>query len=189
MKTIVFEPAAAKDTDSLPERDRDRVIDALNTSTYRHVIGLPRASSVDRASAKGAVAGRVLLDFDARYRRRCSMETECGLRFLLDLERATHLRGGDALILEDGRRIAVIAAPEPLAKLRAENAEQLARIAWHLGNRHLPLMVHAGRIYIRRDHVIEAMVRGLGASVEHVEAPFDPEDGAYASTADGHRHE
>ena len=96
---------------------------------------------------------------------------------------------GDRLVLEDGRRIAVVAASEPLAKLRAENAEQLARIAWHLGNRHLPLMIHAGRIYIRRDHVIEAMVRRLGATIEHVEAPFDPEDGAYASAGEGNRHE
>ena len=149
-----------------------------------------RAGVHQRSGARHAeVAGDVVLDFDARFRRRCAMVTEGGLHFLLDLERATHLRGGDVLVLEDGRRIAVVAASEPLAKLRAENAEQLARIAWHLGNRHLPLMIHAGRIYIRRDHVIEAMVRRLGATIEHVEAPFDPEDGAYASAGEGNRHE
>jgi urease accessory protein len=149
-----------------------------------------RAHSCDRSGAwHGEVYDRVILDFDARYRRRCAMETEGGLAFLLDLERATHLRSGDALVLEDGRRIAVIAAAEPLAKLRCENAEQLARLAWHLGNRHLALMVHGGRIYIRRDAVIETMVRGLGAIVEHVEAPFDPEGGAYHSDAHGHSHD
>lgn len=146
-----------------------------------------RTLSYQRGGARaGEIAGEVLLDFDGRFRRRCMMETEGGLAFLLDLERATHLRGGDALILEDGRRIAVVAAAEPLAKLRCENAEQTARVAWHLGNRHIPVMMHAGRIYIRRDHVIEAMARGLGAVVEHVEAPFDPEEGAYAVS--GHVH-
>ena len=149
---------------------------------------LPRAGRFLRASAAGA-CDRAHLDFDARYRRRCVMETEGGLQFLLDLERATHLRGGDALVLEDGRRIAVVAASEPLARLRCENAEQLARLAWHLGNRHLPVMVHAGRIYVRRDHVVEAMARGLGANVEHVTAPFDPEEGAYAGGGQGHTHE
>ena len=136
------------------------------------------------------VAGEVVLDFDGRYRRRCMMETETGLPFLLDLERAVHLRGGDGLLLDDGRCIAVVAAPEPLAKLRCGNTEQMMRLAWHLGNRHLPVMIHAGRIYIRRDHVIEAMVRGLGASVEEVEIPFDPEDGAYAggNTNGAHGH-
>ena len=78
------------------------------------------------------------------------------------------------------------AASEPLARLRCGNAEQLARLAWHLGNRHLPVMVHGGRIYIRRDHVIEAMAAGLGADVEHVEAPFDPEGGAYGG--EPHQH-
>ena len=146
-----------------------------------------RAGTHQRGGARhGDVAGEVVLDFDARFRRRCTMTTEAGLEFLLDLERATHLRSGDLLILDDGRRIAVVAAPEPLARLRAENAEQLSRLAWHLGNRHIPVMIHAGRIYIRRDHVIEAMAHGLGARIEHVEMPFDPEDGAYSGG--GHRH-
>ncbi len=148
-----------------------------------------RTRSHERGGARsGDIAGEVILDFDARYRRRYALETKDGLAFLLDLERATRLRGGDALVLEDGRRIAVVAAPEPMAKIRAENTEQLARIAWHLGNRHLPVMVHGGRIYIRRDAVIEAMVCGLGAIIDHVEAPFDPEGGAYDGDAGGHRH-
>lgn len=148
-----------------------------------------RSSLHRRGSAHhGIVAGEVVLDFEGRYRRRCMMETEDGLQFLLDLERAVHLRGGDALILDDGRSIAVVAAPEPLARLRCSSTEQLARLAWHLGNRHLPVMIHAGRIYIRRDHVIEAMARGLGAVVDHVEMPFDPEDGAYVGADGAHGH-
>ena len=147
---------------------------------------LPRATRVERAGAGMVSADTVRLDHDMRHRRRIRLTGESGLEFLLDLERAVHLRGGDALVLEDGRRIAVVAAPEPLAKIRCENAEQLARVAWHLGNRHLPVMVHAGRVYIRRDHVIERMLQGLGAIVDHVEAVFDPEPGAYAGR--GHEH-
>ena len=114
------------------------------------------------------------------------MMGEGGLELLLDLPAVTVLRDGDALVLEDGRRVAVRAAPEPLAKIRCENAEQLARVAWHLGNRHLPVMIHAGRIYIRRDHVIERMVQGLGGIIDHVETAFDPEPGAYAGSGHGH---
>ena len=149
-----------------------------------------RATSHELAKSRNSDADQqVVLDFDQRFRRRIVMRTERGLDFLLDLERAVHIRGGDALVLEDGRRIAVVAAHEPLAKIRCENAEQLSRLAWHLGNRHVPVMIHAGRVYIRRDHVIEAMARGLGAIVEHIEAPFDPEEGAYAGSGDGHRHD
>ncbi len=103
-----------------------------------------------------------------------------GLEFLLDLESAVALRGGDALVLQDGRLIEVVAAPEPLAEIRATGPLHLARVAWHLGNRHLPAQFTAKGLRIRRDHVIEAMVKGLGARVIEIEAPFDPEGGAYA---------
>ena len=109
-----------------------------------------------------------------------------GLEFLLDLESATALRGGDALVLEDGRLIEVVAAPEPLAEIRGTDPQQLVRVAWHLGNRHLPTQVVGKGLRIRRDHVIEAMVRGLGARVIEIEAPFDPEGGAYAGGDQGH---
>ena len=110
-----------------------------------------------------------------------------GLEFLLDLPRARRLRHGDTLLLEDGRRVRIVAAKEALAQISAPTPADLIRIAWHLGNRHLPVMLMPDRILIRRDHVIEDMVRLLGASVEVVEAPFDPEDGAYAG-AGGHHH-
>ena len=127
-----------------------------------------------------AAADTVVLDFDDRHRRRMAMIATRGLKFLLDLENAVVLRGGDALVLEDGRLIEVVAAPEPLAEIRGLDPQHLVRVAWHLGNRHLPTQIMAKGLRIRRDHVIEAMVKGLGARVMEIEAPFDPEGGAYA---------
>jgi urease accessory protein len=125
-------------------------------------------------------ADTVVLGFDDRHRRRLAMTGTRGFEFLLDLETAIALRGGDALVLEDGRLIEVVAAPEPLAEIRCKDAHHLVRVAWHLGNRHLPTQIAARGLRIRRDHVIEDMVRGLGARVIEIEAPFDPEGGAYA---------
>jgi urease accessory protein len=133
-----------------------------------------------------APADTVVLDFDDRHRRRMAMTGTRGLEFLLDLENATVLRGGDALVLDDGRLIEVVAAPEPLAEIRGTDPHHLVRVAWHLGNRHLPTQIMAKGLRIRRDHVIEAMVKGLGARVIEIEAPFDPEGGAYAEG--GHPH-
>jgi urease accessory protein len=135
-----------------------------------------------------AAADTVVLDFDDRHRRRMAMTGTRGLQFLLDLEQAVALRGGDALVLEDGRLIEVVAAPEPLLEIRGRDPGHLVRIAWHLGNRHLPTQITARALRIRRDHVIEAMVRGLGARVVEIEAPFDPEGGAYADAGHAHAH-
>ncbi|GLH78385.1 hypothetical protein SSBR45G_32940 [Bradyrhizobium sp. SSBR45G] len=135
---------------------------------------------------KEAAADSVLLDFDDRHRRRLAMAGTRGLEFLLDLEHATALRGGDALVLEDGRLIEVVAAAEPLLEIRASDPHHLVRLAWHLGNRHLPTQIMAKSLRIRRDHVIEAMVKGLGARVIEIEAPFDPEGGAYAEPSHAH---
>jgi urease accessory protein len=132
-----------------------------------------------------APADTVVLDFDDRHRRRMAMTGTRGLEFVLDLEHATALRGGDALVLDDGRLIEVVAAAEPLAEIRGTDPQHLVRVAWHLGNRHLPTQIMARGLRIRRDHVIEAMVKGLGARVIEIEAPFDPEGGAYAG---GHEH-
>jgi urease accessory protein len=137
-------------------------------------------------SWKQAPADTVVLDFDDRHRRRVAMTGTRGLEFLLDLENAVALRGGDALVLEDGRLIEVVAAAEPLAEIRGTDPHHLVRVAWHLGNRHLPTQIMPKGLRIRRDHVIEAMVRGLGARVIEIEAPFDPEGGAYAGG--GHAH-
>jgi urease accessory protein len=134
-------------------------------------------------------ADTVVLDFDDRHRRRVAMTATRGLQFLLDLEHAVALRGGDALVLEDGRLVEVVAAAEPLAEIRGADPHHLIRVAWHLGNRHLPTQIMPKALRIRRDHVIEAMVKGLGARVIEIEAPFDPEGGAYAEAPPGHAHE
>jgi urease accessory protein len=139
-----------------------------------------------------AAADTVVLDFDDRHRRRMAITGTRGLEFLLDLENAIALRGGDALVLEDGRLVEVVAAPEPLLEIRGADPQHLVRVAWHLGNRHLPTQIMPKGLRIRRDHVIEAMVRGLGARVIEIEAPFDPEGGAYAggghAQAEAHDH-
>src|SRR5271169_5520790 len=129
-------------------------------------------------------ADTVVLDFDDRHRRRTAMTGTRGLEFLLDLENAVALRGGDALVLDDGRLVEVVAAPEPLIEIRCDDPQHVVRVAWHLGNRHLPTQITGRGLRIRRDHVIEAMVKGLGARIIEIEAPFDPEGGAYA----GHAH-
>lgn len=133
-----------------------------------------------------AAADSVVLGFDDRHRRRMAMTATRGLEFLLDLEKAAVLRGGDALVLEDGRLVEVVAAPEPLAEIRGLDPRHLVRVAWHLGNRHLPTQIMAEGLRIRRDHVIEALVRGLGAKILEIDAPFDPEGGAYADAAHAH---
>ena len=136
-----------------------------------------------------AGADTVVLDFDDRHRRRMAMTGTRGLEFLLDLENAVALRGGDALVLDDGRLVEVVAAPEPLVEIRGADPHHLIRVAWHLGNRHLPTQIMPKGLRIRRDHVIEAMVKGLGARVVEIEAPFDPEGGAYADPAHDHAHD
>ena len=133
----------------------------------------------------GAPADTVVLDFDARYRRRVAMTGVGGLEFLLDLAEATMLRGGDGLRLEDGRVVEVVAEPEPLAEIRAADPLALTRVAWHFGNRHLPTEITPKALRIRRDPVIEAMVEGLGARVIALEAPFNPEGGAYVKAEPG----
>lgn len=139
-------------------------------------------------AAAEAASDRILLEHAARYRRRGVLETEAGEKILLDLPEAAELPDRGALRLEDGRCVAIRAAAEPLAEVRAEGPV-LARLAWHIGNRHTPCEVQAGRLLIRRDHVLEAMLTGLGAAVAHVEAPFRPEGGAYGhGRTHGHAH-
>lgn len=132
----------------------------------------------------------IVLDYDDRHRRRVSMTGVRGLAFLLDLPETVMLRSGDALALEDGRLVEVVAAPEPLVEVKCSSLPDLARVAWHLGNRHLPVQIIGPKLRIRRDHVIEDMLRGLGAQVTDIDAPFDPEGGAYAQAVQtqGHEH-
>ncbi|MGD0186777.1 MAG: urease accessory protein UreE [Roseiarcus sp.] len=138
----------------------------------------------------GEPADTVVLDYDERYRRRVAMTGVRGLGFLLDLPEAVMLRAGDGIKLEDGRIVEVVAAPEPLVEIRAADAAALTRIAWHLGNRHLPTELMRTSLRIRRDAVIEEMARGLGGAVVAIEAPFNPEGGAYVrAPAPDHDHD
>lgn len=143
-----------------------------------------RAGSWDRRDA----ADRVTLDHHARHRRRFHYHGERGLAFLLDLPRATVLGDGDALQLADGRLVEVAAAPEDLVEVTAADGSSLLRLAWHIGNRHLPAELRGDAIRLRDDHVITAMLRQLGATVTPLRAPFSPEAGAYAGGGH-HRHD
>lgn len=125
------------------------------------------------------------LDFDQRHRRRIVMISNRGREFLLDLPKATAIADGDGLQLEDGNVITVRAKPEAVAEITTATQHHLTRIAWHLGNRHLPTEILDGRLRIRDDHVIVDMLKKLGASVEQLEAPFHPEGGAYGKA---HEH-
>ncbi len=142
-----------------------------------------RARTWDPATA----IDRVLIDFDRRHRRRIVLRTEAGADLLLDLPQAERLRDGDGLPTASGI-VLVRAKPEPLLEIHAHDEGELVRIAWHLGNRHLPVQLLGDRIRIRADHVIAEMVEGLGGHVDDIEAPFDPEPGAYAAGGGGHHH-
>ncbi|WP_198368551.1 urease accessory protein UreE [Roseomonas rosulenta] len=152
----------------------------------------PRATEVLRAGTWPEAEARdsVLVDFDDRHRRRRLYTGQGGLAFLLDLPEATVLRDGDGLALATGGYVRVRAAPEPLVEITASTREHLARLAWHLGNRHLPTQIEGERLLIRDDHVIVHMLEGLGATLRKVDAPFDPEGGAYGehNRHPGHHH-
>jgi urease accessory protein len=140
-----------------------------------------RAREVKAAGAWNATDAIdcVALDAQDRHRRRIVLTGERGTTFMLDLPRAAALRDGDGLLLDDGAMVRVAGNPEPLIEIAAADAHALARLAWHIGNRHVDVQVIGDRLRIRRDHVIEDMLRGLGAKLRPVEAPFDPEPGAY----------
>ncbi|WP_417667812.1 urease accessory protein UreE [Roseibium sp.] len=131
----------------------------------------------------------ITLDREDRHRRRSAMTGDKGLGFLLDEPTAVHLQDGDGLQLEDGRIVKVLAAPEELVEIEANDMGHLVKIAWHLGNRHLPTQLMGATLRIRRDHVIEDMVARLGGRLTPIEAPFDPEGGAYGhGQTQGHDH-
>src|SRR5204863_10056153 len=124
-----------------------------------------------------------------RQRRRMRLVADSGAPFLLGLPRAQHLSGGDGLEFDNGQYLRVRAAPERVVEIEAASETDLLRIAWHIGNRHLPLQAVGGKLRIRSDHVIASMVEGLGGQVTWTTAPFDPEIGAYAGAAQANHHE
>jgi len=126
----------------------------------------------------------VALDSSERHCRRVVLTGEQGLAFLLDLPHATMLRDGDGLVLDDGAIIRVAGKPEPLVEIAAKTAQDLARLSWHIGNRHTDIQVLRDRLRIRRDRVLEQMIAALGARLTPIEAVFDPEPGVYAHNHD-----
>src|SRR5499427_5271019 len=140
-----------------------------------------RASEIRAAGTWNAASAidRVVLDADERHRRRITLTGERGTSFLLDLPHATALRDGDGLVLEDGSIVRVAGKPEALVEITAASPHELARLAWHIGNRHTDVQIVGDTLRIRRDHVLEEMLRGLGAQLTPIEAAFDPEPGAY----------
>lgn len=151
---------------------------------------MPDPSPITRVMPAGAWTGNaadmVVLDYDGRHRRRIVLTGLSGERYLLDLAEAAHLKDGDGLELAAGGVVQVVAKAEPLLEVTASSTAELIRLAWHIGNRHLAAQVEDGRILIRRDHVIAHMLEHQGARVREIEAPFDPEGGAYHEHSHAH---
>lgn len=121
---------------------------------------------------------QVTLDYAERFLRRKTLTTAAGHALFVDLPETLSLDEGDAFLTTDGRRIAVVAAPEALIEITAPTPD-LARIAWHIGNRHTPARIEPGRILVRSERVMEDMLARLGATTRAITAPFAPERGAY----------
>src|ERR1700720_1562007 len=132
---------------------------------------------------------RVILTPDQRRAPRGAVTGVKGTRFDFDLAEPVALRAGDLLVLDDGNLIEVVAEPEPLIEARAKDLTVLARLAWHLGDRHVPVQLFPNRLRVRRDAAIEALLVRLGAKTVAIEAPFEPEGGPYLASAHGHHHD
>lgn len=133
--------------------------------------------------------GTVTLDVDSRIKSRLRVTLDDGREAGLMLERGHLLRGGELLADADGSQlIRVLAAPETVSTVRCADPHLLARAAYHLGNRHVPLQIEPGLLRFQHDHVLDDMLRGLGLTVEAEQAPFEPEAGAYQSAPHGHSH-
>lgn len=142
------------------------------------------ARSLLRNATDGAI-DRVILSYDERFLRRKRLTCVSGDSFMVDLAETISVEDGDAFLLDDGRKVAVVAAEEPVVRVTGN----LARLAWHIGNRHTPCQVADGHLVIRRDPVIEAMLKGLGATLTLHIAAFRPEGGAYGhGRTMGHDH-
>jgi urease accessory protein len=144
-------------------------------------------ASIHRAAGhwpKENAAGTFTLDFDTRHRRRIRLTADQGENILLDLPKAIAMANGDGVQLDDGRWLMIQAAAETIVEVRHKDPGQLVRLAWHLGNRHLPTEIRHEALRIRPDHVIEEMLSSFGAILGKLDAPFQPEGGAYS----GHNH-
>lgn len=148
---------------------------------------LRAVSYLPAGHGRGIPFDLVTLAHDERRVRRRLLTLVHGDEVLVDFPSPVTLDHRGALLLDDGRLVEVIAAEEYLYEITAADTGHLVRLAWHLGNRHLPAQIEEHRILIRRDHVIRDMLAGLGATVSEVSEPFFPEHGAYHSHGDnGH---
>lgn len=150
-----------------------------------------RAASISRAENAHSAPkpfDSAVLAHDERHLRRKTIELAGGTRVLVDFPQAVVLGDHDLLVLEDGRTVEILAASEELLDIRGRDTVHLIELAWHIGNRHLPAAIEAGRILILRDHVIRAMLEGLGATVTDTTERFQPARGAYSGEGHGHSH-
>ena len=132
---------------------------------------------------------RVTLDADDRTRRRIVLTGEKGTSLLIDFDSPVTLHDGDGLVLDDGSVVLVSGMPEQLAEIAASSPREFVRLAWHLGNRHTDVQITGLRIRIRRDHVLEDMLRDLGATVTLIDAPFEPHATVPHYQGHGHGHD
>ncbi|HZP74892.1 MAG TPA: urease accessory protein UreE [Pseudolabrys sp.] len=153
----------------------------------RRAIGILAAAERDARAADDTV----ILDFEQRQRIQGTFVSLKGIKVELDFPQSVRLHTDDLLVLDDGTRVEIVAQPEPLIEVRAADLPSLARIAWHLGDRHTPVQVLPNRIRLRRDAAMETLLEGLGARLALIEAPFEPEGGAYEArhAHDHHRHD
>ena len=158
----------------------------------RHLIGsnMPRATRVLHAAERRdtPVVDTLILPHAQRQAQKGFLFGVKGTCVELDFAEPVRLRTDDALVLDDGGLVEIVAEPEPLIEARAADLPALARLAWHLGDRHVPVQVLERRLRLKRDPAIEALLQSLGAKVVAIEAPFEPEGGAYAAPADDHHH-
>jgi urease accessory protein len=155
----------------------------MATVTQRAVVHR-RAGEWPQEFANGSIS----LDFDHRHRRRFRLVTDQGDEILLDLPTAIAMADRDGVQLDDGTWFVIRAAAEPVVDVAHPEPGQLVRLAWHLGNRHVPTEIRGDCLRIRRDHVIEDMLRGFGATIVKVQAAFQPEGGAYSSHGHANHH-
>ena len=146
-----------------------------------HVSGIADAGTWDRTR----MVDRVVLDAGDRVRRRIVLTTEKGMKLLLDFPEPVMLRDSDGLVLDDGSIVAVAGQAEALIEISAKAPIDLVRLAWHIGNRHTDAQFIDKAFRIRRDHVLEEMVKGLGAATKEIEAAFEPEQPV---APHGHHH-
>lgn len=140
------------------------------------------------SSPHGVVYDIIRLDAQERHVRRKLLICSRGAEILVDFATPVILNHGDALVLEDGRVVEVVAAREDLMEVRGRNPEQLLKLAWHVGNRHLEAQIETDRILLRRDPVIAHMLEHQGAAIQNVVETFTPEQGAYHSHENSHDH-